>query len=208
MSAKSAIAKVETTTTRIKLINGKDVKAPSPSALPNIWGSKTWAKRTNEPIEAYSVFSFYLHDKELHASAWVAALDKEALTEFPPSLKTKEALSSLAKDWKWEIRKNDFINQIYAFARASEQKEIEKTGELFGQLGHELIAWGLESVQKKRTRGDELQSNEIVAILKLGAEIKMQSDDLAERRKHRLSVRNTPTNKIKQLLRAMEKIDD
>jgi len=164
------------------------------------WKNRSWCKRQNEPTDAYVVFMDYLEDDELRSKTWIGSLDKERIKTFPPKFRTKKALNQASVKWRWEIRKNDYLNQVYDVARKAEQEKLENFSASFGEGFAYLKAVWVRSLQKKWEEGYEMSMDEILRLASKIADIQMHLSDKEERRKHRINIDNLPTTKIKEIL--------
>jgi hypothetical protein len=157
------------------------------------WGAKSWALRIGEDVEHYGLFSQYLHSNKTTVADW---LTEEAQI---PHFRHKEILS-IAADFSWDMRKNDYVNQIYAFARENDEKKLKKAGDMMSELVDTMTAVALTSAQEMLKNGQLASFGEVNAFLKNIVSAKILFEDLEVRRKTVQIDKNMPAEKIRKLL--------
>jgi hypothetical protein len=170
------------------------------SSIQNLFGNKSWAKRTNETMLEYSVFNQYLSSPIIALSDWVRSITKEEMKQFGQEMDNPQKLRKKAILWRWHVRKNDFINQAFEMARHKDSVAIKSIGEQLHDATQKITGLVNHSLDKAIENGDLIPIDKIMDFIVKLADLKIQKDDLEERRRISVNMSNVPTDKLKQLL--------
>lgn len=175
----------------------------------NMFGNVSWAKRPKEPLNEYSVFCLYLTHPEPRVTTWIETISKsEEKSELPNGFKDAEIIRAAAIKWRWEIRKNDYVNEMYAIARKLDDAEIVSMGTMLHDTAKKIAFLCASSVDKALAEDEKIPVDKIMDFLVKLNELKILQDDIEERRKERISMNNVPTEKLRELLSQIKKKDE
>ena len=179
----------------------------APANIVSIHGKNSWAKRENEAMDKYSVFTLFLHSEYDNPIPWIDALEDVDLKQMPNGLQSAPTLKKVAAQFLWKMRKNDFQNEIVFSAQRKYQHHLDKTGGSISNLAKKLALLANKSIDKKLLEFEKGTSDmtiaEAMALVKISADLEVQLQANRDFDRKTVSLKETPIHKIKQLLGAL-----